>query len=421
MPSVYPFLITHPLLKLKVHDKIHKSIGKKKFTYVSLFSGCGGFDLGFSQLGFECAGAIDINKAALAVHADNIVGETYHFDLSSGHLPDGLPSQVDVVIAGSPCQGFSTLGKRKIDDPRNHLLIEGGKAALILKPKVFLAENVLAVKSGAHRQYWDSLEGLLKNAGYKTTEIIIDSRDLGLAQSRRRIFLIAWNTNTVELPSLTKTTPKTLGDVLQNVKGLPNHNPVILEYNSPEYLIAKQIPPGHKLSNVRNGPRSIHTWEIPEVFGIVLEQDKLILTEIIKMRRRIRIRKHGDADPLPLTLANQTFGNSAINRLIKAGYLRYIDGNEPCIDLCYAFNGKYRRLSWNSCATTVDTRFCNPKYHLHPDEHRGLSIREAARLQGFPDDFIFTDTKHDQVLVGNAVPPPVANFLANYVYRVLLK
>lgn len=391
------------------------------FNYVSLFSGCGGFDLGFSQLGFKCAGAIDIDQVALQVHKANIEGPTYHFDLTNGYLPEGLPNEVDVVIAGSPCQGFSTLGKRKIDDPRNHLLLSGGNAALTLKPKVFLAENVLTVKSGAHRKYWESLDELFKNAGYKTTEIIIDSRDFGLAQSRRRIFLIAWNTNAIDNPIIIKETPKTLENALQNIEGLPNHNPIFLKENSYEDLIAKKIPPGHKLSNVRNGPSSIHTWEIPEVFGSIIEEDKLILVEIIKMRRRIRVRKLGDADPLPISLVNETFGSVAVNRLIDSGYLRKIDNNEPCVDLCYAFNGKYRRLSWNSCATTVDTRFCNPRYHLHPEENRGFSVREAARLQGFPDNFIFSDTKHDQVLVGNAVSPPVSTFLANHVKRVLLK
>lgn len=89
-------------------------IKNKKNRYISLFSGCGGFDLGFSQAGFACAGAIDIDKTALAVHESNIEGKIYNFDLSGGLLPIGLPETIDVVIAGSPCQGFSTLGKRKL-------------------------------------------------------------------------------------------------------------------------------------------------------------------------------------------------------------------------------------------------------------------------------------------------------------------
>ncbi len=400
-------------------NKVTKA-ANNRYKYVSLFCGCGGFDLGFIQQGFTCAGAIDINKAALAVHANNIPGKTYQFDLSTGQLPSGLPKQVDVVIAGSPCQGFSTLGKRKIDDPRNQLLIAGGRAALSLKPKVFIAENVLAVKSGAHRKYWDRLDALFKNTGYETKEVVIDSRDIGIAQSRRRIFLIAWNTKASVQLNVPKRAHSTLLDALRNVEGLPNHRPVFLEKGSPEYLIAQRIPTGHKLCNVRNGESAIHTWDIPEVFGDISVKDKTVLSEIISMRRRIRVRENGDADPLPLELAKKTFGASTINRLIKAGYLRHINSGKACVDLCYAFNGKYRRFAWDTHATTVDTRFCNPKYYLHPDEHRGFSVREAARLQGFPDDFVFTNSNHDHVLVGNAVPPPVASFLAHAVKQELL-
>lgn len=393
----------------------------QKFSYVGLFSGCGGFDLGFSRVGFKCAGAIDIDKAALTVHANNIDGETYPFDLTGGKLPQGLPKRVDVVIAGSPCQGFSTLGKRKLDDPRNHLLTAGGIAALSLKPKVFLAENVTSVKSGAHRVFWDKLNALFRKEGYKTDEIVLDSRDLGLAQRRRRIFLIAWNTNALGKLTIPKIAASDLRSALQNLAGLPNHSPVYLDEGSIEYLIAQRIPQGHKLSNVRNGPLSIHTWEIPEVFGEIGEHDKFVLSEIIGMRRRIRVRDCGDADPIPLALAKDTFGATTITRLVKAGYLRHIESDQPSIDLCYAFNGKYRRFSWDSYSTTVDTRFCNPKYYLHPEEHRGFSVREAARLQGFPDDFVFSNTAHDHTLVGNAVPPPMAQLLANYVKKVLLK
>lgn len=267
----------------------------------------------------------------------------------------------------------------------------------------------------------EKIHNILIKAGYNTDEIIIDSRDLGLAQSRRRIFLIAWNTNAAGNLCVPKHTVKNLREALHNVNNLPNHNPVFLDSKSVEYQVAIRIPPGYKLSNVRNGLFSIHTWDIPEVFGEIREEDKLVLTEISKLRRRIRLRNYGDADPIQLVLANNLFGSTTINRLLKTGYLRHINNGESCVDLSNTFNGKYRRLTWDSHSTTVDTRFCNPKYHLHPDEHRGFTIREAARLQGFPDSFTFSDTKHDQVLIGNAVPPPVANFLATYVYKVLLK
>ena len=90
------------------------------------------------------------------------------------------------------------------------------------------------------------------------------------------------------------------------------------------------------------------------------------------------------------------------------------------MDLSHTFNGKYRRLSWDHPAPTVDTRFGDPKYYLHPEEQRGLSVREAARIQGFPDDFVFAGSKAAQFrMVGNAVPPPLAKQLAEAIREYL--
>jgi DNA (cytosine-5)-methyltransferase 1 len=390
------------------------------FQYVSLFSGCGGFDVGFSQAGFKCVGAIDIDKKALSVLESNLGGPVYNFDLSTGELPNTLPKSVDVVLAGSPCQGFSTLGKRKIDDPRNALLLAGGRAAIKLRAKVFVAENVLAVRSGAHRKYWEELKEVLANGGYKLEESIIDSRNVGIAQSRRRVFLIAWKDREFSglvQPALPKTT---LRQALENVAGLPNHHPTWLVEKSPESIISNRILPGHKLSNVRSGSKSIHTWNIPEVFGDVSEEEKSILDEIIGIRRRLRVRDNGDADPLPFNYAIEKFGSHHINRLLESGYLKFIGGDKKFIDLANGFNGKFRRPEWDSHSITVDTKFCNPKYYLHPGENRGFSTREAARIQGFPDDFIFGNNNHDATLIGNAVAPPVARYIANYIMENLL-
>ena len=132
-----------------------------KPKFISLFSGCGGFDLGFLKAGFKCAGAFDIDQVALDVLHRNTGSPVYNCDLSSEIIPKSLMDNVDVVLAGSPCQGFSTIGKRKLDDPRNHLLLVGGYIAVKAKPKVFIAENVPGVLSGKHRKYWEELHHIL--------------------------------------------------------------------------------------------------------------------------------------------------------------------------------------------------------------------------------------------------------------------
>src|ERR1700733_3942376 len=103
--------------------------------YISLFCGCGGFDIGFINNGFKCVGAYDIDPVVIDVHRNNLPSESYVHDLSNIELPGEIPIGVDLVVAGSPCQGFSTLGKRKLNDPRNHLLLTGGMIAAKYKAK----------------------------------------------------------------------------------------------------------------------------------------------------------------------------------------------------------------------------------------------------------------------------------------------
>src|SRR5258708_3791391 len=104
--------------------------------------------------------------------------------------------------------------------------------------------------------------------------------------------------------------------------------------------------------------------------------------------------------------------------LIAKNYIRRVG---DCFDLVHTFNGKFRRLRWDQPSLTVDTRFSSPRYFLHPEEQRGFTIREAARIQGFPDDFIFFGESKAQIRhIGNAVPPPVAYQLADLIYNGLL-
>ena len=126
-------------------------------TFVSLFCGCGGLDSGFLASGYKPLLSIDNDQTALSVHEENLKSPTQILDLSKSD-PVIAPSQpIDVLLAGSPCQGFSTLGKRQITDPRNELLWVAARFAAKQKPKVIVVENVLGAVSGEHRDYWDTL------------------------------------------------------------------------------------------------------------------------------------------------------------------------------------------------------------------------------------------------------------------------
>lgn len=393
----------------------------KKPTFASLFCGCGGFDLGFTQAGFQCAAAFDINPGAIGVYQTNLGPEGEVRDLSDPDMElDGIRG-VDVLLAGPPCQGFSTIGKRDFDDPRNHLLRVAGEIAKKVRPKVVVVENVTGARAGRHRVYWDSLAEMLRADEYRTAELQCDASDHGVPQKRKRVVLLAWRTGKDVAPALPPQPTKTLRDAIANINGAANHGPKRLSSTSDAARIAKRIGPGQKLCNVRNGNRSVHTWDIPEVFGKVTQQERKVLEALLRLRRRLRIRDFGDADPVLASQVSKELrfaSKPLLEGLIRKGYVRKMEGR---YDLTNTFNGKFRRLSWDNPSHTVDTRFTQPRYFLHPTENRGFTVREAARIQGFPDSFCFDGSASEQItMIGNAVPPPLARAVAHAVRETLL-
>jgi DNA (cytosine-5)-methyltransferase 1 len=390
-------------------------------TFASLYSGCGGFDLGFCQAGFRCTGAFDIDPLAVRVNQLNLNQSATLCDLTAVEPSlGGLKS--DVLLAGSPCQGFSTAGKRDHDDPRNSLLVLGGRIATIVRPKVFVAENVAGVVAGQHKQYWEALRDILRSAGYRTADTCCDAHQMGVAQRRRRMVMMAWLRERdvrIEIPA---SEGGVLSEAIRSINGAPNHNPVKLPPHSDAARIARHVLCGQKLSNVRGGPRSVHTWEIPEVFGKTNTRERTVLEALLKLRRQNRIRPFGDADPVSIRTINRYLGydtQHTLESLIRKNYVRRVDA---LLDLTHTFNGKYRRLDLQSPSPTVDTRFGDPKYFLHPSSNRGLTVREAARIQGFPDTFVFEGSERAQYrLIGNAVPPPMARQIALFIRRVILE
>ena len=375
---------------------------RKTPTFVSLFSGCGGMDLGFEQAGFTGLLSCDIDPLVISV-----------LDLSRVPSAGLAGLRPDVVIAGPPCQGFSTLGKRQLADPRNSLVVTAVRHAVALRPKFVALENVQGAVSGQHAEYWQSAVKILSKAGYSTETHPIVSANFGVPQIRRRVLLLAWRDKRRSCPVPQPTDRVSLDAALAGAHAAANHDPKTLKAGTPEYRIARQIGPHQKLCNVRGGDRAIATWDIPDVFGDTTPAEREILRAIQKLRRQIRLRDHGDADPLLTSDVSAHVGRSvsrSLKRLLASGYLRQVDDR---FDLAHTFNGKYRRLSWDHPAPAVDTRFGEPRYFLHPEEQRGLSVREAARIQGFPDDFKFFGPRSAQYrMVGNAVPPPLAKQIA---------
>jgi DNA (cytosine-5)-methyltransferase 1 len=386
---------------------------RRKPTFVSLFCGCGGLDLGFEQAGYTGIAAYDIDPNAVAVHNSNLRTRAFQLDLSTTRSLE-IGDAPDVVIAGSPCQGFSTLGKRRVDDPRNSLLLGAVRLAVRMRPSAIVLENVAGLLSGEHRKHLTDAELVLGSANYSFGIYRIACANFGIPQIRRRVLMIAWKGSQDNLAAPMPTMTASLRHALASVEGLPNHDPKILRQGTNEYRIAARIMPFQKLCNVRSGPRAVPTWDIPEVFGKTTAKERRVLLAVQRIRRELRLREKGDADPVTIRDISSYLGENSsvlISSLCNKGFLREVGGRR--YDLAQSFNGKFRRLHWEHLSPAVDTRFGEPRYFLHPDEHRGLSVREAARIQGFPDSFVFDGPSSAQFrLVGNAVPPPVSRHLA---------
>jgi len=286
-----------------------------------------------------------------------------------------------------------------------------------------IIENVRGVLAGNQRRYWDGLLSLLRDAGYRASQFVCDAASLGTSQTRRRVVLVAWLTDRQPDFALPVARRLNLSESIGDMpKDLPNHQPEHLPSGSRLAKIAQRIRPGQKLSNVRSSPRAVHTWDIPEVFGRTTREERVVLEALMRLRRRLRVRRGGDADPVACSAIGSYLGfpvGGILMRLQARGYVRKVGRS---YDLTHTFNGKFRRLHWDMPSPTVDTRFGDPRLFLHPDEDRGLTVREAARIQGFDDAFVFGGSRQDQYrLIGNAVPPPVARRLAAYVRHAILE
>lgn len=389
-------------------------------TFASLFSGCGGFDLGFTSCGFRSKGAFDFDSEAVENFRLNVGIAVNRVDLTNGIPAEHLFYDIDALIAGPPCQGFSTAGKRLVNDERNHLLTLTGTLARRVFPKVLVVENVSGALSGEHAKYLKSLNNSMRDAGYRTHTICCQAADMGMAQLRRRIFFFAWRTGINIEFTLPKLPVGDLRSVLRGASKLPNHDPLKLIKDSREWSIAGRIKPGQKLCNVRGGPNAVPTWDIPEVFGSVTKHERTVLELLRRLRRQDRRRDHGDADPVSFARLEAALGSKflkLVEGLILKGYLKRV---EDGVDLVGTFNGKFRRLEWDKPSCTVDTRFGSPRYFLHPSQQRGFTVREAARIQGFPDSYVFQGTTQAQYrVIGNAVPPPLGAFAAELTMRLL--
>ena len=356
----------------------------KKYKVLDLFCGAGGLSKGFLDAGFDVKLGVDFDDAALKTfsmnHGSAIAKKLDLFDLENVKeikkiLHDLKTDSLDVLIGGPPCQGFSLAGNRVESDERNTLYVAMVKTAELLKPKIVLLENVPGMLTLYGGKVKDKIFNDFQKLGYTMNVKVLYAPDFGVPQIRKRAFFVGIlnSEEQFEYPS-PKYKPEDYITCEQAIGDLPS-----LE-NDTNYLV----------TTIRDYTNEAYT-----------DYQK-------KMRKNSkRIYNH-----TPTKHAQKTIDHI---KLVPDGG-KYKD-LPPEMAAKFKYNESLHRYNSQKPSLTIDT---GHRTHFHYKENRIPSVRENARLQSFPDDFIFYGNKQQQYKqVGNAVPPLLGFALAEKIADVL--
>ncbi len=373
-------------------DKIRKSIDDglynkseyKKYRVIDLFSGCGGISEGFNQNSkMDIVGAIDFDKAACETFKYNfpkanvICGDITTIDVCSTGFND-----IDIIVGGPPCQGFSALNRHQKleDDPRNKLFFQFLRFVKELRPKALMIENVRQILTNKDGFAKNKICELLEEMGYNVQYKVLDASDYGVPQKRlRAVFVGVRNdigkidfNNINKYKSSKKTTvDEALCDLYEIEKNASS------DETNEVYVISNQTTNDY-LKKIHDGSNYIFNHRINYPNKDV-------------QNRISYVPEGGNWKDVP----EELFPSQRNNR--HSNYMRRLDGKGQ--------------------STTIDTGHA---VYFHPKFNRVPSARESARIQSFPDRFIFLGNKSEQLRqVGNAVPPLMANAISNMILEVL--
>lgn len=341
----------------------------KKFRVLDLFAGCGGMSLGFEHAGFDIVLGIDSWEEALVTFKNNHKkSATINADLASFN-PESLLSKytdIDVIIGGPPCQGFSISGKRNPNDSRNKLYQSFVAFVEHIRPKAFIMENVPNLVSMNEGKVKEQIIKEFNDLGYNVTYKILMASDFDIPQNRKRVFFVGMREGReFVFPDSDKARKVPSADAISD---LPDEE---LKDGVKYPCLAKSS----FQSKMRKGSRAVFNHQITK------HTDKT--KEIINM-----VPDGGNYKTLPASLHRTRKVNIA-----------------------------WTRLNSMKPSFTIDT---GHNHHFHYSFNRVPTARESARLQSFPDTFIFYGTKNEQLKqVGNAVPPMLAEVIARQLIKYL--
>lgn len=335
-----------------------------KYKIVDLFSGAGGFQIGFERAGFEVLLSTDFDEDCETVHKKNrpevpfLRLDIHSLDaevLSKYINPD---ENIDVLIGGPPCQGFSTIGKRissdptkrMAADPRNTLFREYIRILTYLKPKFFLMENVQGLLTRDKGRIFSEIKRTFKQTGYEFNYVILNAADYGVPQIRNRVFFYGNRIGAKMHPPM-----KVCGETLSPYRTV---NEAIGD------LAKKDTDEAFNHVPLKHGEKNVMRYALIPEGGRLPEQD------------------------LPPELYRKNFGNT----------FKRLHRDKPSLTMVPGHNA----------------------FPIHPWLNRSLTVREAARIQTFPDEYIFAGPRQKQCMqVGNAVPPVLAQCWAEYLKEEL--
>lgn len=382
-----------------------------KPTFIDLFCGCGGFSLGMERADFQCLAAIDFNPEAVKVFKANFahVPHALERDLTK-FMPQDLEQligakQVDVIVGGPPCQGFSQArqvdganhGPRMIDDPRRHLYQRFLAFVDYFKPKVFVMENVLGIRSASGGEYFTRMQSEGRKLGYRVVPREEDATKLGVPQNRKRQLFIGIRLDVPgylagqlePAPRAARWVDVSLGDAIID---LP------------------EIPAG--------GGAQEMSYDLTRRAVLIGENKQHYIHRVLQVSSVKRLtahdsRPHSDRDLRDFARLRE--GENCKQAMRDRG----VEFEFPYSKK--SFKDRYtRQHRHRPCSTIVAHLSKDGLMFIHPTQLRSLTPREAARVQSFPDWFQFPVTRtHQFRVIGNAVPPLVGEAVGHAIANLL--
>lgn len=407
-------------------------------NYIDLFAGAGGLSEGFIRAGFKPIAHVEMNKDACdtlrtrsvfhylkeknrlseyhkylegeitkkdfwSLVPDNVIEPIINMEISNKTLPSIFEiidsnlggKSIDLVIGGPPCQAYSVAGRARdpkgmMDDPRNHLYKYYVEFLKRYKPKMFVFENVPGILSANNGSYLNLIFDAVKSVGYNLDYRVLNSKNFNVLQDRKRVIIIGWK------------------------KSLKIKYPIFEEKPSNKKILVDLFS---DLPSMKNGQGSFGKTQYISEATQYLKDSKIRMDNVFTTQHISRPNNENDLEIYKIAVQKWKYENKRLNyselpkRLIKHSNTK-------------SFTNRFQVVNHDGISHTIVAHIAmDGHYYIHPDEkqNRSISVREAARIQSFPDDYHFESSRTAAFKqIGNAVPVLMAEGIANKIKELMI-